>query len=481
MVTASPEVTNLLFKRIGYDPTQGGRNKFQPEILACDATFILVAGGEQAGKSVCASKHFLKKWPEDMARHEGFGDGLGPPLLYWLVAADYGETLKEFTYIIDDLLALGLPVKSSKVVNPGWIQLQFPNEMKPRLRIETKSGKDISKLSKDSPHGIIICEASQCDVLVFERCRGRVTPRDGWLFLSGTFEREFGETMGWFRQQFTAWQAGLNDRKSFSLPSPSNVAIYEDGWDTERLKQLKEESSDEFFMERIEGKPVPATGMVFTFIPDLHIRDISFNPDLDVSIANDPGYAGANATLAIQMVNDVVYVFDEVYERKITEDCIDIIRMKPWAQRITEGFIDHAGTQHQAQSPATDLWLADPHPDGNGGGLGLYMRSIPIPDVNPMDERLKGFLKPHPSTGQSSVVIAPHCHGILSEMGVMANPLDGKFSAYRWGRDRQGNIVGRVPANENNHSIRALEYFLINKFGYAYADPAGRELRMKRW
>ena len=272
----------------------------------------------------------------------------------------------------------------------------------------------------------------------------------------------------------------IRDR-SFSLPAPSNYAIYEDGWDTERLQQLREESSDEFFMERIEGKPVPPKGLVFDFRPDVHIRDIVCDPDQDVYLTNDPGYAGANATLAIQLINDVVHVFDEVYERKITEDCIDIVRQRPWSQQIQEGFIDHAGTQHQAQSPAADLWLAPPHPDGNGGGLGLYMRSQPIPDVNAMDERLKSFLKPHPLSGLPSVVIAPRCRGILSEVGVVANPLDNQFKAYRWATDRQGEIVGRTPANENNHSIRALEYFLVNKFGYAYASPAGRELRTKRW
>ena len=88
--------------------------------------------------------------------------------------------------------------KSTKGVNPGRIVLWDGT------RIETKSGVDHRTLSKESPDGIIGCEASQLDATVFSRMRGRVTARNGWLFLAGTFE----SSVGWYPQLFKAWQQG---------------------------------------------------------------------------------------------------------------------------------------------------------------------------------------------------------------------------------------------------------------------------------
>ena len=222
MTTAEQTVTDWLFEKVGYDPTQGGRNQYQKKILSAKKRFKLVAGGEQAGKSVLASKSFLENWFDDQIKFEGrYGDGTNEPLLYWLIGSAYGETIKEFMYISDDLVSLGQPIQASKRVDPGEILLRFPREKKPRLRIETKSATDITKMSKDAPHGIIICEADQVDLIVYERAQGRLTPHNGWLFMCGTFEK----SIGWYPQLWEAWQSGAEAVSYTHLTLPTNREV----------------------------------------------------------------------------------------------------------------------------------------------------------------------------------------------------------------------------------------------------------------
>ena len=48
---STPEIVDYLFSKLDFDPTEKQR-----PIVECRKRFILVAGGEQAGKSMIASK-----------------------------------------------------------------------------------------------------------------------------------------------------------------------------------------------------------------------------------------------------------------------------------------------------------------------------------------------------------------------------------------------------------------------------------------
>ena len=152
-----PDLTPYLYDRIGFTPTTS-----QKVILAAGARFNLVAGGEQAGKSLIASKYLLGRFLET----EGRG-------LYWLVAADYERTRAEFTYLAEDFEKLGVLKEVSKRVDPGHITLVDGT------RVETKSAKDPRTLAMRAPDGIIGCEASQLDLETFFRLRGRCAPKRG--------------------------------------------------------------------------------------------------------------------------------------------------------------------------------------------------------------------------------------------------------------------------------------------------------------
>ena len=157
MTQTATDVVSYLYGKVGFNPTPA-----QMPIVECRKRFILVAGGEQAGKSMMASKYLLARMME--INNEG---------LYWLVAADYERTRAEFEYLIDDFSALGVLKEASKRVDPGRIILADGT------RIETKSAKDPRTLAMRAPDGIIGCEASQLDIETFYRMRGRCAPKRG--------------------------------------------------------------------------------------------------------------------------------------------------------------------------------------------------------------------------------------------------------------------------------------------------------------
>ena len=447
MTTTTPKLREHLYEKVGFTPTDE-----QLPILESPYRFNLVAGGEQAGKSMVASKYLLGRFMETEE-----------PGLYWLVAADYERTRAEFEYLVQDFATLGILKQASKRVDPGYIVLADGT------RIETKSAKDPRTLAMRAPHGILGCEASQLDMETFFRLRGRCAPKRGWMFLAGTFEG----SLGWYPQMYTAWAAGADpEAKAYSLPSWTNKYLYPGGREDPEIQRLKEVASDDFYMERIEGTPSPPKGLVFTeFRPDAHVVDVEYVPDVPVHLWMDPGYAGGYAVEVIQVQGEQIQVIDEIYEvGLVTDEIIDIAKSRPWWPDVKFGVIDIAGNEHQAMAAPAEVWLEQ---------AGLYLSSQKV-KINEGTERLKGWLKIDPRTHAPRIVFSPKCIGIMSEFGMAPNPFDGQTRAYRWKTDREGNIVGDTPEDKYNHGIKAIIYGLIDRFGYSYVQGHDR-IKVRRW
>ena len=448
-----------LYEETGVLPTPE-----QAEILASGRRFTLVAGGEQAGKSVVAALFLMLKFFElpntRVIKTRRGRVYIHKPALYWLVGATYGETEREFRYLAEWFDALGLLAHATKRVNPGRIVLTDGT------RIETKSAVDPRTLSKEAPDGIIGCEASQLDSTVFSRMRGRVTPKNGWIFLAGTFE----SSVGWYPQLFKAWQQGGPDRRSYSLPSWTNRTLYPGGRDDPQLAALQADSTDDFFMERIAGQPVPPRGLVVPEVrPEVHVRGVSYV--LPVRLAVDPGYAGAYAVEALQHIDGREVIIDEIYERGlVTEEIIAMAQSRPWWPDVEGGVIDVAGYQHQSMPAPAEVWSEE-------GDVFLSASRVSINDGT---QRLRSFLKVPAGDHGPKLLIGSHCKGILSELGVTPNPFDGQTRPYRWKTDREGNIVGRVPEDRYNHAVKAVIYHLVDKYGYA-SRPRAEKFLVKRF
>jgi hypothetical protein len=100
--------------------------------------------------------------------------------------------------------------------------------------------------------------------------------------------------------------------------------------------------------------------------------------------------------------------------------------------------------------------------------------------INDGTERLRGFLKPNPLTGDPKIVWSPSCKGVLSEFGAVPSPMDGQTRAYRWKVDREGNIVGQTPDDKNNHGVKADIYGIVERYGFGYV--VDREvIKVRKW
>lgn len=452
MVTETPErqATTSLRDLLGFKPTRG-----QEPVIDSRRRFTLITGGEQAGKSMVAAQYLLER----MRETEGKG-------LYWLVAADYDRTSREFEYLTESFEKLGWLQKATKRVDPGEMILVDGTVIK------TKSAKDPRTLAQEAPNGILLCEAGVVDLETYWRCRGRTAPKRGWLFMIGTMEG----SIGWFPTLSDSWLYGTTqDEQSFRLPTWTNTYLYEGGRDDPEIKRLERDTSDDWFMERMAGVPSPPKGAVFAnyFRPDIHIQPIEWEPDVPVRLWIDPGYAGGYAVHAVQIINDQVRIFDEIYEQNlVTEEIISVAKQRPWwrGDNISGGVIDIAGRQHQAMPAVAEIWIKEAN---------LYLNSNKV-GINDGIERMKQFLKPDPITGVPKIIWAPVCRGVISELGGGPNPFDGATKVYRWKIDKDQNIVGDTPEDRWNHGIKADTYGIVDQFGYG---NAGRKetIKVTRW
>ncbi len=442
---------------------------------------IIVSGGEQGGKSFIAALFLLLRlfitpercWICDYrdADHEGMKAHINARKhggFFWLVGESYAETEREFHYLKEHLQALNIPIDAPDSIDPGHITLTVDG-----TRIETKSAKDVRKFSKVAPRGIVICEASQVDYVIYERCRTRITGNDGFLLMPGTIEKG----IPWFPRMRKAWAMGYDKKKSYMLPSYTNLTLYPGGRNDPKILELERDSSDENFLERIEGQEVPVKGLVFAEARlDVHVRDIPYDPNLvcpmpgcdaNVHIWEDPGFGSesAHAIELAQILPDFsVNVFDEIYVRgKLQEDIIKSLQKRHWWKRKKRLVSDpHYKTQHHSTSSVEEIWkntgLISPRWD--------YEKYPRVP-INAGSERLKSFLKVDDLSGQTKITFNPRCRGIFSEFGLTTSVFNKeRDEPYIWDTDDFGDHRGKVPIDKYNHACKAVIYGLVEHFGY---------------
>lgn len=419
------EARETIMSELGYTPTVG-----QIPILGDDVSRkILVAGGERGGKSsvgamkVQSSPH---KWD-----------------LVWLVGTTYDIPKAEFSYLIEWMDKLKQIKRLSNPEKGGWTMELLGGE-----RFTIKSADDPRSLGQEAPTMILMCEAALCDYETYMRLSGRIAEKRGLLIMTGTFEG----SLGWYPELYERGQGYNEDGlKSYSLPTWSNSHIFPTGKDDPEIQRLEREMPRDRFMERHAGVPCKPSNIVIPeFRNAIHVKDIQFNPDIDVEIAVDVGYAAANPVLAIQVVDGKVNIFDEIYLKGyVTEEIIGLCKKKTWWGSVVDGAIDFAGRQHQGMPAPIEVWQR----------LGqIWLKSKKV-DVEGMIDLTRTMFKVDPTTNQPDIFIAPRCHGIIAELGGGKSPVEGGGT---WLRDLN---TGK-PINKNDHALKALGYWLVNRHGY---------------
>jgi len=322
--------------------------------------------------------------------------------------------------------------------------------------IETKTSDDIRKLAAVAPDGIIMAEAAQQDYESYLRCVGRVAERRGWLLMSGTFEG----SLGWYAEMFNNWESPINVEGgvAYSLPSWENQTIYPGGRNDPEILRLERvfERVEGLFEERIGARPIPPHNLVFReFRTRVHVNPkVVFDPLLPVYLGVDPS-AGSNpyAVLACQFHPhlretphpdpiDYCYIIDELYETgKIGEEVIALAMKKPWWKNVKGGAIDEEAPDERKR------WLRIGH---------LNLVSKKIPQLNGI-RREKSFLYFNPERKEPPhIQIASGVKGITFEYGHYKRDVP---------KDEDHEMKAVPRSDQPNHSIKALWYLLIARYG----------------
>lgn len=414
----------------GYEPTE-----LQWPIHTTPHRFILVAGGERSGKSKTAGMFVIPRTPECK--------------LVWIIAADYDLCVPEFNYIRDEYRAIGM---IARISDPTGKYMPRSLITKTGLHLQTLSAADFRKIAARAPDIILLAEAAQLSVEIWERSRGRVAENRGIVLLEGTFE----EAEPWYDDYWANWKGGTEDGHiSFSLPSWSNTVIYPGGLDDPEMRSLQKQFSAERFQARHAGVPTPPRDLVHPeFNYTIHAVDYAnYDPRFRVWLAVDPGYAGAYAVNAIQVIGTgrqaKVRVIDEVYVQywQAREVILEVLQ-RPWMENVVmdaAGVMDIAGGQHHGNESQLEIWAEF--------GFRFSTVAVSIPDGI---ERMRTFLK-DPESGEPRIV-----YNNLTATDSML-----EFRKYKYRKGTDGKPVRENPIDAHNHSIKAITYFLVKMFGVA--------------
>jgi hypothetical protein len=474
-----PPHKQALLDMIGFTPT----GPEQAGFLASDCPEKAAFGGEQGGKSEIVSADCILHLPDDLYKCEVELESSGKTegVIIWLVGRKYGNTRKEFQYVSSHLLKMygKHSISISANVDPGQIKVRT-GDPAGDITISTKSADNPMDLSMEGPHGIVLCEAGQLDIETWNRVQLRRAPKDGWISASGTLENI--QSVGWWPSLKAAWASGTNGRQSFTIPSYTNIHVYPGGVNDPKIIRIKKDTSDDFYLQRIMGEIVPPSGLVYKeFNPLVHVREVEYEPNYEeLFLWEDPGYGdSAHALLVAQKVKretpaghiyEQWQVFDEFYETGFVHpDVIDHVKETKWAawwDKAVKTLISDPNyvDQHHSMSSIAEMWMQKAR---------LYTAGKKS-KIKPGLECVKRFLKVDPVSNQPGIVFSPRCKGLLSEFGSVPHPLTGPkkdtIAPYMWSLDNDGNIVGEVPVDKNNHALDALRYGLMHESGYVLSE-----------
>lgn len=423
----------ITFGRIGYDPFP-----LQNAVHRSTPTVIQIVGAEGAGKSYVTSAEIAACVPWCT--------------LVYLVGEAYENTQAEFDYLALHLQRLGAlhPDKISRPKRGRW-ELQTETGCTILTLSARKGASSVIALGQQ-PDIICICEAGVIGSFsVATASVRRATRARGRVILVGTLRDSFG------------WYAGLVDElsatgnawqgKTFSLPSWANLSLYPGGEDDPEIQRLKEITPEDEFNRTIAAKRTISRALVFgaEFSYTNHVGQYPFDPALPVELAVDPGYYPSSyAVLALQIHGDEVWVVDEIYLNYHDHyQIVGVASLRIWWGNVERGVIDIAGRQRNANSAtsAVEVW----------GAAGVYLASRPV-GISEGIARHRVFLK------QGRLLHDERCKGTLAE-----------YRLYSLPTDRDGNPTSDVPVDAHNHAMKALSYYLVDRFGYTdeKGDVAG--------
>lgn len=420
---------------------------------------LVLSGGMQSGKTMTGSLHmFAMHWCSR---------------ILWIVGARYEDCRYEFEKVVEAGYI-------NKVLDPS--NVSHPTQGPSRATfnngciLRTLSSEDESKLSSESPDGVLMVEAGQQTYQAFRTLWTRVTHNTGWLIVSGTFEQYKGR---WFPDLWTQCQGGNEFQGvSIALPTYANPDKYPEGAQDPKILAIQKTLSEDEFAERFLGIPRAPLGVVFPeFRRSLHVRtDVLPHPMYPTRLWIDPGYFPASySCLFVQIINGQTRILKEYYTNSslpeyiavgqtsrldplVHEQMAELVSEDSLCENLEKIVIDVAGTYHQgAGETALDTWrrvLSRNHPEG-APVIPIVGKYVKVEDGL---KRTHDKLRMNPMTNQPNLVLHPSAENTIWELE----------QGYRFnlkGNRDFGNI--NKPIDKHNHSAKAIAYGIIDAFGLA--------------
>lgn len=454
MALVTWEQANVVYQRLGYHfwPTQ------ELVLKDRDHFFLFFAGGVGAGKSLTGARYLL---PELLPPASMFGT---ESRHYWIVGPDYKLTHPEFEYLVQAIAELGLSYEAGPNT-PQDGEWYF--KLKNGVDVCTKSGGRPESLHSLPVDGILAVEAGQIgDHVAINRIMPRLLRtkgKPGWCLFTGTFE---GNNT-WMTQKF--WEAldgKLPDWAAYAMPSWENLDDFPGGREDVKIKMAEELMTYEEFMQRFGAVPATPSGVVLKEFSDrYHVTErASFDPSYPVQIWVDPGRT--YAVLAVQIVEDIVRVIDEVYLYDgETEKAIKEAVTRPWWTNVRGGWIDVEAPEARTTWQNGAIWKGLTTPDGSPlRGIALNSQRVGIEEgIERLRTLLHSKIYKEPCTepiwtyngvqGISRIIVHPQCINLRKEAALYCYP-----------KDRL--IEGNKPLDRWNHAVKALAYGCVGVFGY---------------
>lgn len=267
------------------------------------------------------------------------------------------------------------------------------------------------------------------------------------LVVHNTFEG----SLGWLPPLWKKWRAENEDgAKSFSLPSWTNTAIYPGGREDPEIKRLESLYPPDYFMERLGGEPCAPSRLVLReFNTEKHIKlAAEFDPNKNVQLWVDPGYAHTYAVLAVHAERDPerVTIFDEIAETgRTVQQIIDMVKQRPWWPNVKAVVIDKAAKQHPASESQAETWAMMT-------GKRITLNYVPI-EAGILRHRT--FLMTDPLTGEPKLRIHPRCKHLIWEYG-----------NYMYAKDFEDRPTSEVPVALHDDCLKAVAYGLVANYNF---------------
>jgi hypothetical protein len=455
-----------------------------PETGLWEPTKIkIAAGGWRAGKS------------RYTAREVTLPAITTPKGRAWILGRDYDLGREEFSYVVEDIAALGYPVIAdwSHPLKGQW-RLVLSNG----FVVETQTTDDLNAIEAANLDVIVLVEAGGLPTGALKAAEGRVFEKRGKVILSGRFRGSHS----WYVDLFNLGKAPNKRRVvSASLHSWDNVAIFppcdpatctvtttwpeanpaplHGGFHNPDIQyELANKSSDEFG-EMIASEPRPDRSLVYADWWDraTHMVRMDFEANLTgagevvdagrktmgwrlpknwpLEMWIDPGYRGAFAVLIRQRHPQGIMVIDEIYVRGETavQVCTRLKQKWYWPY-IKTGVIDVAGNQHQGMPSVTETIYKE---------TGIWCRSQVVL-VHEGIERVRVFLK-DPKTKRPRVWFSPACYWLADEMEQGYRYHEDRSPADDPLRSEDPRASKEEPIEKRNHACAALAYGLMDNFG----------------